>query len=251
MKCEHCGSNLIMDAAYCPYCGNENPYFKQHRKEMAEYQEEYLGTKEEIIKETKSFKHITIKTTICSVLVALNLIVFVLMMNSWEITDWINSLYVTSNKTELLEEMEEYELEENFFEINYLYSEYNLYQYDEFDHYSALSSCISSYGFAYQTLTGWNDSLSYAETKEDMEYNITSLADSIGYLSERGIQSEYSDPEEFSELHVKSMAKMKQNILVLVQEYFVLDQETIDNFYTMTSYQREAALYEGVIFDVE
>ncbi len=70
MKCQQCGSNLQIDNAYCPYCGAVNPMAKKHREDMKRYANDYKRTKEEVVRNTRSFNKKTFRITAIAVTVA-------------------------------------------------------------------------------------------------------------------------------------------------------------------------------------
>lgn len=161
-------------------------------------------------------------------------------------------MYVSAHKTELLEQLDELEAAEAFEDIDYMYSEYSLYRYDEFDSYSELFSATSSYYWVYDGLIGWEQSLEYVE-KYDYDVNdyVESLASNISYLAKYGIQDDYDDPAAFSDVHMDSINKMKENVMVLIKQNFDLEEDIITNFWDLSNLEREVALSEGVKMNEE
>ena len=61
MKCPNCGANLVIDDAVCTFCGTENPYAKQHRKEMRHFTKEFNKTKTSVLGKSRNINSFVIK----------------------------------------------------------------------------------------------------------------------------------------------------------------------------------------------
>ena len=71
MKCEHCGYNLQIEDRYCPYCGQPNPFARQHQKEMDRFSKQFEETRDDVLEQASRFNRRTVRITILAVLTAL------------------------------------------------------------------------------------------------------------------------------------------------------------------------------------
>lgn len=85
MKCPYCNNNLNIEDKFCPYCGKENEFAKEHQESMEHYEADYTATKADVIAETKRFQKKTIRITILAVLAAIAAGMFILAMSADDI----------------------------------------------------------------------------------------------------------------------------------------------------------------------
>ncbi|MBQ1896028.1 MAG: zinc ribbon domain-containing protein, partial [Clostridia bacterium] len=86
MKCPYCNNNLNIEDKYCPYCGKENKFAKEHQESMEHYEADYTATKQDVIAETKRFQTKTIRITILAVMAAIAAGFFILAMSADDIS---------------------------------------------------------------------------------------------------------------------------------------------------------------------
>ena len=62
-KCPSCGAEFDDTGTFCPYCGKENEFAKEHQESMEHYEADYTATKADVIAETRRFQKKTITHT--------------------------------------------------------------------------------------------------------------------------------------------------------------------------------------------
>ncbi len=166
-------------------------------------------------------------------------------------SDWAITIHVAINEEEIMMELDSLEEQEKFSEFSYLYSSNRLFSNDNFDHYYKVNRATDEYFFALTTLVQWDEIIELSKSEEtELEKSVENLTQSITYLSTVSHQDEYDDDSMFSTTHLASIYKMQDNILALLQQYFILDEETVNDFWTLTPREMETKLLEGVIENV-
>lgn len=154
MKCAKCGANLAMENAFCPYCGNENRFAKQHRADMDRFTEDYKRTKERVISDTKKFNIRSFRIAMVVVTIATFILLLVfstrLHEHAWEYSYKKNQ----KNSPKYEAEVAELVANEDYLGLNELVRKHDIsfrYNTDMYQ-YSHASNVAYDYQSLYQNI---------------------------------------------------------------------------------------------------
>lgn len=248
MKCEFCGANLKIDDQACPYCGQENPNAKQHRQDMKRFRHEFNATKKDVYATTRRFSKMTVRATIISVLIALNLLLLFGQATSWSLGRVITKSRIQVHaKTHeaMLSRLEE---ERQFMGLDAYYEENRLYYHSDFYYYRQVYRSCENYGYIYENLMELQNSENSYREPEDFLKEISNLLESVyGYRDE----SRRWNEEEFSEKHIETMMAVEDQVHQLLAVYCHVPLETVETFPELSAARRQIILEEGMGIDGE
>ena len=243
MKCKYCGSNLTIDDAYCPYCGKPNSFAVKHRKQMQSFRNEYNDTKEEVIKKSNYFNGFTVKLTAIAILVALNVGVLLLLSHSWEIKNILLQNEVAKNLNAYTARLDSYEKNDQFMEFRQFFQGKDLTSADALEAYQNIYNVCSDYSYFYIYFVSYLfDAETNFSSKSD---NIEFMCNQIEQIYNHSTQNKYDKPEEFSPTHTAAMQRTVAKMEVLVQVYFNLTDDEMEQFPSMSNARRQVLLEEG------
>ncbi len=245
MTCPHCKAPLLIEHAHCPYCGSENPYFKQHRADMDTFASEFEETKAHVRTSAARHSRMTVSITIISALIALNALFFFLHSQTWSMQRAYLSFVVNQNAATHMSTLDAYFAAGDYAGAVDYYDNNNLYYGDSFDEYRAVY--YAAYYYADSV-----DSILYATIASESTYrtaetNAERLWSSLDSFYDHIIQEEYDDEARYSEKHRTTMDAMQAQLNVLLAYYLDLSDETIAALPTMTEAARAYAIEEGVL----
>ena len=225
MKCEHCGANLQIEDAFCPYCGKENPYARQHREDMAHYENAFHSTRSEVMENSRRFNRYTVKITIIAVLVALCAIAAAMHMWSYEIGNWILERKTAANHDSHIETVYAM-LDDSDYQAAHEYIRANEINYtNDMREYQYLFSVIDYYDMTMKQLLyvyNWEET-EYAYSSLDDE--ISRLASLVGDMYDAAVPYAYADKEQFSADKTAYMQSAIEDMELMLNGYFQLSDE--------------------------
>lgn len=244
MKCKYCGSNLTIDDEICPFCGKPNPFAVKHRSQMRFFRNEFNQTKEDVVEKSNRFNSWTVRITIIAVLLALDLLLIVLMSNSWEIhrlrcKSDINRNLLTYSKT-----MAEYEQNEDFIGLSTFYETKYLSSSEHFDEYRQVNMVCTQYKYFYQYL------MECTTMEEDayfsMENRIEYMVEQLSYIYKYSKQEEYSDQKCFTPQHVACMNAVVKQCNLLLKTYCNVSDEDLERFPNISNARKQIIVERGL-----
>lgn len=244
MKCQHCGANLTIDDEVCSFCGSANPFAAKHRREMRRFTNEFNRTKTDVLKESRHHSKWAAKITLIAVMVALNLIIWFAIGNSYEIEDFFMRQKVEGEYFKHKAALDEYEENRQFIAFEYYYNENDLYCSDMFDEYRVVSNVCSQYMSAYTYLMNivTKDETDYYSHEDYLEY----LSEQLEYLYDFASKDEYDDPNWYKPIHQECMYAAVKQMEDLIQTYLGVSDEDIANFSEMSTARRQIIMEEGL-----
>ena len=244
MKCENCGANLRIEDAFCPYCGAPNPDAIHHRQDMQEYQQKFQRTQRDVYRSAKKFSLINIRIIIVLVLVVLLLVTVMLNSSHYEISRWIRHTRTAAQSEEHRAKLTELEAEGKYQAFYEYYSSNDMYYFDEVKDFSIVYYVSSCYASAIDSLERLiaRDQVSYI----NVEGEIQSLCDSVGYLYGRTVRGTYDGEEEWSPQHTAAIEDMKAEINLMLITYCNLKEEDLEVFEAAKSSRKQIMIEEGM-----
>lgn len=245
MKCKKCGASIEIENNYCPYCGTENPYFQQHRKEMSFLKEDYEKTKDQVMEKHKKIAGFSVKIAAICILVAVDLLLLILAGNMWSLMGSYEKVQAKRNLTEYRERLEKYEKERDYLLFSAFYEEKNLYGVEGFEDFETVYRVCSNYQYIYKYIIDLGKEKSYPTDEERIKY----ICDNLDYLYDSMVQKEYSDPEQFQGEHKALMDDLKYDLKALFITYGGITEEEAEKFPEMSYGKRQIALERGLGYD--
>lgn len=244
MKCRYCGAPLRIEDEVCPYCHQENPDAKEHREKMRKFTGEYEQTRAEVYEKTRFFTGWTVRVTIISVLVVLNLLVFVIHGMSWEIVRQWKQIKANVNRQNYEAVLNQLEEDGRYMEFSQVFSENQLRSVEQLEHFGAVQMAASEYYYLYgnimRVVTADED---YKELPGMLAEQVS---DGLGYLYRWMDEEERWDESQYTPEHLEAMENMVQEIHLLLKTYWNIREEDLENFPQMSTARRQIILEEGL-----
>lgn len=244
MNCKYCGAPLKIEDEVCPYCGKPNPEAKEHRRKMRGFKRQYEQTREEVYAKSHFFAKWTVKVTLISVLVVLNLLLLVLHGMAWELGGQMRLIRVRMNREEYIARMETLEKERKFREFSSVYEADNLRNDSDFEHYRAFQYMASQYGYLYTSI------MRQVGTEENRYYTPEQLAEDVnsqlGYLYRQLDEDHSWDEEQYTPEHMATMEDLIDEVHLLLKTYWNISAEDLEKFRKLSSGKRQVILERGL-----
>lgn len=247
MKCEYCNADLSIEHANCPFCGNPNPYYQLHRKEMLEYEQEFTQTKQNVYRETKRFTKMTVHITVIAVLVALNLL---FLLGHLVFADTIiyerESSRISKQADEIRIRLEEMERDGDYIGIAEFCNTNRVWTAEELDDFSQVRIVCGNYQYIYE-----NVMRQFCGRDSDRAQKLDWRVE----LIESSLQNVYQamDPEQsygieagYEGIHKETMEQCLEQIEALLYTYCNISRENLENFPKMSAAQRSMIIEEGL-----
>lgn len=242
MKCRQCGANIKIENNFCPYCGTENTEYKLHRRQMFHLKKDYEETKDQVIREHKKIAGNSVRITLIAVLAALNLLVWILVANSWSIIGDLKVMrerpYINQHRMQL----EEYEHENRYGLLAAYYDYYELHYLDELEDFSQVVYACSQYEFMLNLLMDLIHGDSYTNTAD----TVAMLSSSLESIYDAMEQKEYSDPRCFEGGHKELLENLRKDIVMILVTYSDISLEEAEELHTMSRGERQVTIERGM-----
>ncbi len=224
-RCKSCGNPLQIEDKYCAYCGKENVHFKQYREDMEEYQEEFTEVKEDIYNKTNNARKNTVGVMLISILIVLNMGCVFLMSSSYEISYWLDKVQIEMNSKEHLENLIEFEENENFIQLGKYYENNSLRRVDFFEEYEVVSQASGCFERVLYSL------VEFPYYEEEYQNNeIEFITSDVEWFYRTIKQDEYDNPKMFEGIHKNSLVVLEEQFKRALMTYANLNEETIESF---------------------
>lgn len=245
MKCKQCGNNLTIDDASCPFCGMENPFAKEHRKQMEHYKQEFETTKDSVETRTRIINRLSTRVAVIAILVAANFVFFIMSTAfSYDIRSFVWKGRVQSRLSKHMQTMESLEEERAFSELSYYYTYHNLEKHDKFDEYDAVaqvSRCYSDFYMLFMDVIVV-EKADYSDTMELLGRAMDAV-ERMYYWSEK---KEYGDPKRYAKEHQECMDAAIEEMKLMIRQYCHLTEEEMADFEKLSTAQREVLVGKGL-----
>ncbi len=243
MKCKYCGSDLSIEDVKCRYCGIENPYYKKHRADMRSYRNRFERTKADVYEKTGRFTKVTVKTTAIAILVTLNLLILVILLNSWDISNFIIKYQANFHAAEHREKLSELEQKEDYIGFTYYYDNHSLYGVDSLDEYNKIRSVSMYYSNIYTNIMKLTVEKNAYQSSQEYAAMINQDLNSIYSSMEK---KEYDEESEYAKVHVEAMQNALDQVYAMLHTYCNISREDLNQFADLSPAKRQLLIEEGV-----
>lgn len=252
MKCEFCSGNMSIENERCPHCDAENPYYKAHRADMAEYARRFAATQSNVENKTNKFARRTFGITVSAVLVAINVVLILLLINMRDINYARDYNRNTKKAPKIAKEVGALEDARDYIAMsNYTYS-INMKTYQNaMAEYNYVLDVANNYRRFVEKMNRivLNDMgyLSISDVAKNINTFLESVYD-VRYVQyeKQKLYNSANGPDYFSEKHLNSMDEMIGNMHAMLKTYLGFDDETIASFRDMSSTQRQLLIEERI-----
>lgn len=244
MRCEHCGGEITLESANCPYCGTVNKHAQQHAENMTVYRRGFEKTRKGVQDATHKYAGTTVRLIIIAVLVVLITVLLVVSANaySWK-RMWV-STQNEKNAEQIMEQMDAYLEQEDYLAFSAFCEERYIYAYDTvFEQYIAVERAAQYYCYVYQSIMEVACPPIYLE----QETAIERLAENLDYFYEYLDLNDYEYYEIDLEQSEQILADMEDNISKLLQEYCGLTEQETAAMKTLSTARRAITLEEAIL----
>lgn len=233
MKCRYCGANISFNDEKCPYCGKINKLAEKHVAEKKVYEKDLEQTAGVVKKRSKASQDILVRVYVLLGLVAVFGLLVVLALSYSRYTYENKRKEAIANYDQVEETMLDYWAKEEYYQF---YEYCNYYQLTgwtagPFSEYYPLMENARCYMFV-------NDHIAKYLSAEDVYTRNEELEDVCGLLDEVYDTSSMSyevkdliDPAEIEKL----LSEIHNNLDGILQTYFYLTDEDLQNRDTMTA----------------
>ena len=244
MKCPNCGANLIIDDAVCTFCGTENPYAKQHRKEMRHFTKEFNKTKTSVLGKSRNINSFVIKIAMIAVVFALDLLLLFLIGASYDIEKYIIAKDINANYPVHANEVTRLMEQRDYIGFQTYYEYQNLYYSDLFKEYNSVEQICNSYSIIYKHTL---EIYTYDEEKDhiNLDEKYMYLADNLDYMYRYSKPREYSNMIEYTDDKLEFMQECVDQTEEILRVYFNLTEEETESLETLSKARRQILLEEG------
>ncbi len=228
MKCEQCSGPITLEEEFCPHCGALNKEARRHLEDMKRFNADYEQTKSKVMANSarQGKRHAQIITLI--VMAALNIIVFVMQANYYEVGYFFEGIAVNQNSSKYENELDELESEGDYTGLYKLDSVKDLYL-SKSDKIKNFSSVISMSGDYFRIM----QNIYNLQTKENNSYDQGSCIQSLAYAA----SAFYGDwnrrdndylKERYEGNHLTAMDDMKDRVEAMLKSYCGLTDEDLE-----------------------
>lgn len=245
MKCKHCGGNITLETAYCPYCGKPNEHAQQHARDMAKYHGEYVETKSDVEEAAHKYTGSTVRIIIIAVLVIVIIFLLVIAGNTYSIKRAWKQSQNEKNTEVIMKKMDKYLEEEDYLAFTQFCSENYIDTYEtEFEVYMPVERASQSYSYVYSSIMEIACPPSYAELDSQIEF----LAENLDYFYNNLDMTQYEYYEKIDvEKNKKSLAAMEEKIEILLITYCGITEEQAEEMKSMSSARRAVTIEEAIM----
>lgn len=245
MKCKSCGAAISLEDQFCSHCGAANEEAKKHLKDMEHYNNEFDQTRTEVITKTKRWTDFTLSIAVISVLLLLNAVALLMHSKSYVISDFIENIVLISNKNEHLEKLDNYEKNEEYYELAAYETYYSLYLCDVFDDYDAVMDACDAYTSIYNSIMDLQNKDGLAIYTIDSQ--LSSISFELSNLYRISPETPYKYKESaFSDIHTASLEKIRLKVENLITYYCNLTEEEILSLPNMGDLEKTNLIGRGL-----
>lgn len=247
MKCEKCNADLSIDHANCPYCGTPNPYYQLHRQEMHQYEQEFTKTKQDVYNETKRFTGWTVRVTVITVLVALNLLFF---LGHTAFADTIiyekQCSRLERQADEIRERLEEMERQGDYIGFAEFCSSHSMWRVEALDDFSQVWRVCENYQYIYDSVMSLHDGQG-SNRVPNIEVQVDIIQSALHDIYQAmDPEQSYACEAAYEGLHKETMEQCLEQAYVLLYTYGNISKDDLEQFPEMSAAQRSMILEEGL-----
>lgn len=237
MKCPHCGSQLSIDDAFCPFCGHANEKAKEYTTTMKHYEEELSSVKHKVEKSTHFIKDLVVFLIVAVVLCIANIVLVLMNKNIYDVKRYIACIDINRHYDEYCHTLDtlvstgEYVVFDSF-----LYGK-DIYLSPKMDSYSGLNSYTDQYNsiFEYMSILVF-DEMGKSTPSKDQALTYISGAINRFYQMYNGDKTSYPN-YKIQENHWQQVEILNQKLRTLLSYYFSMTEQELDQLENMSDLQ--------------
>ncbi|MBO4807722.1 MAG: zinc ribbon domain-containing protein [Lachnospiraceae bacterium] len=263
-QCPFCGAPLTVEGDFCPNCGSKKQQFTEHRAHMKAYKKAFEDTKNTVVAENRRDSKKAASIAIIAVLVALILGEIIVTRFSYRIVERYQASVAKKNSRAILTALDESEKTEQFELFYMIWTENSLrYLKDDsgFREYYGVYAITSSYNdFISSIAYMQNLAIDPESDYEGFEKGIERKAQNVVYAYNSFLRRYESyvenfkpddkyytyHPDGFSEKHMETYRKIKENARYMISYYFDIPLEDMDDFDKLSEAKMTVRLTEAL-----
>lgn len=246
MKCKHCGNNLQIEDAYCPYCGEPNPFAVRHQHEMQRFSREFQETKKNVLEQSSRFNRRTVRITILAILVAACAVMALLCARADDIRYMLEEKRIGADAEKYRQTIDGM-MEERDYTGVYVYMNQNHLSWtDALKEYDAVYVTSMYYTRLYENVmilaekAGNEERYSYYDNEELIE----EIAMEINFIYEEMKEDEYY-PERYTDDKKAYMNDLAETVGLLLVRYMHITEEEAEQFPSLSKARRTVLLEDA------
>ncbi len=244
MKCKNCNANLQIEDEKCPFCGAENPFAKQHRADMKKYAGEFNSTRKEVLENSSRFNRYTVKITITAMLVALCACAAILVMNAYQVREYLKDRSVAAHRNEHIAKITEMLDNGQYINASYYIKAQEINYVKSLEDYYPLFTVTRYYSSVVDQINSIISWELHANHYEDIDEVFSRLSEYIGYIYIESTPRKYAKEGSYTEDKLAYMDAEIADIYILLKTYIGLTDEDITGIKDMSDVKRTILLTE-------
>ena len=243
MKCEFCTGNMTIEDAVCPHCGRPNPFYEAHRQDMAQYERQFQRTKNEAIETNVRHTRKAVQVAIITVLVALILGSFIVLILMDDIYDAMDKRKNRKNADTIVETLTKYEEAKDFYNFAAYFNMHQNGINSDIRQFYTVDSAISYARSIESSIMG----LVFNEYYLDASQMAASMSKSYDCLLEIK-ENAAKNPQNaaYAPEHMESCEYIMNDVHTLLKTYCGFTDEEVAALGTMTTAERQLAFEKKI-----
>ena len=221
-----------LEDKFCPYCGSQNPFAKQHQKDMQQYQAQFEATRREVEKKANRFAGIAVPLTILGIALVILIASIIFAAKSYDIGEESKAKKIAEGEAGYRKSIEaaldarDYALVDEMYSVNDLYFVTNEYHNSTLIDYSMIFRACQYYSMADETITKWT-------IGGEQSYSEERFVESCKYLAENLLNlytvqdREWYDESCRTEEKLARISEMQEQMSALLITYGGFTEEEI------------------------
>ena len=225
MKCPHCAATIGIEDKFCPYCGTENPFAKQHQRDMDRYERAFENVRRDVTEKSRQTARITGPVILFAILLLLNFGALIFVRSAWDIGYAIREKQMETRADEYRDQLMIYLEAGDYAGFAGYWNANSLYMCDALEDLHVVNSASSAYSTIRSDILRLSGFGSFELSEESRKDTIDYIADQVVRLYD--LESEYSYQSEkyLTEANKQALADIRYETEVLLKVWCGLTEE--------------------------
>ena len=248
MKCEKCGHELVMEAAFCEKCGAPNIHEQQHARKMRKFKNDYLWTKSGVDAIADNFPKVAVRLAVIVALLVLNVVALVIGTNAEGINRVLLKCDASLHAEKYAATLDQYIEDENYMAIYPFANRHGIWLSDEeeYNDYQDFIWVCSDYSSAVKEILSIRE-IDIAELDTQIDFILLSMDAFYDEVEDSKEPQLYNNGYMLSNQKIQNAyERMEIELNLLLQEYCHLTEEETQMFRQCSGTEWEALLKEGM-----
>ena len=247
MKCKYCGGEVGLEETVCPYCGKPNDQAVRHHREMASFRRRYAETEAAVVGKADHYSRIIPRMLVILLLLIVAVAAYAISENTYGFPEEVRRHKAERHPEQIKETLDTCLENRDYLAFSSWLAYHGIRCYNgPFEEYDDLQWPAEYYKdfvvsmervFLHGELDTWE--------KENASYNLQRLCQDLESFLET-VERELSNVE--TESHREALETMQSDVMEMLQVFFGLDGEELEQFLSFTE-ARKTAYLEGVVLD--